>query len=235
MKNWDLLLKWEIWNDLHHQQKQWPLMTSGLRNPEGVYALLHLHLFHRRWKKPTRTSKRLQSLQAGFIFHPLEENEKPSEFCTGTMRFMNDVSWWHWSANLCCPEQVPGSWRDLRAPSSWCPGSQSKVTAAWGTCGSVQLPNTPCLWTSSHFQATDSLCSVQGIVSKIPLNLKWGGCFPSAIPALGTAAPKSQSEWAISKLVTLSKNQRYTWGQIPSRWRSWKKDPTELVCAWILF
>lgn len=50
----------------------------------------------------------------------------------------------------------------------------------------------PCLWTSSHFQATDSMCYLQGIVSKIPPNLKWGGCFPSATLTLRTAEPQSR-------------------------------------------
>lgn len=113
------------------------------------------------------------------------------------MKFPDD-SYGTWSANLFSPEQVPGSWRDSRAPSASCPGSQSKVTPACGTCGwdspsppaLCSFQTHPCLWTSFHFQ-TDSMCYLQGIVSKISPNLKWGGCFPSATLTLRTAEPQS--------------------------------------------
>lgn len=132
--------------------------------------------------------------------------------------FLNEVSWWHL---ICKPFLLWAGARELKGLKStecFVPRvAEQGHTCLWHLWLGQPVPpalcsfqtHPPCLWTSSHFQATVSVCYLQGIVSKTPPNLKWGGCFPSAIPTLGTAAPEAQSEHAISKLVTEQKPEMH--------------------------
>lgn len=181
--------------------------SPGLRNTQtastrGCLCPPSPSSFPQRVKKPHNNIKRLQPLRS-WVYFP-SSGRKIKSFLSFAlavwglwMKFPDGT----WSANLFSPEQVPGSWRDSRAPSALCPGSQRKVIPVCGTCG-WDSPFPHALCSSKHspacepplvFQATDSMCYLHGIVSKIPQNLKWGGCFPSATPTLGTAAPEPQS------------------------------------------
>lgn len=215
--------------------------TNDIRakEPRGCLCPPSPSSFPQKMKKTHNNIKEVSIIQKLVLF-PIfwKRNKTLLSFALAVWGFWMKFPDGTWSANLFFPEEVPGG-TECFVPRV----AEQGHTCLWhlwlgqpvppALCSFQTQPS--CLWTSSHFQATDSMCYLQGIVSKIPPNLEWGGRFPSAIPTLGTAAPEAQAEWAISKLVALSKNQRCTWGQIPGRWRSWKKDPTELVCAWILF
>lgn len=144
MESWDLPLNWEIWNDQHHQQRQWQQMTSGLRHPEVAST--------RGWLCPPSPSSFLQKVKKSH--NNIKETSIIGSQVYSPSSGRSCLSFcqvYEWSflmalgASL-CPLSRARELQGLESSECSWPGSHSKVTAPCGTvclspC-SEQLPNT---------------------------------------------------------------------------------------------